>query len=141
MNGRVLIADDNPYVRNLLINIVRNLDLSYDAVCDGQAAWTLIANIHDLYDVLLLDIKMPYFDGTELLDVANKVVDKGSVLIITGDVLDDNELNEARNKTINMHKCVHSFHSKPFENKDIENAIKEIILNKPQKRNVYCPEK
>lgn len=140
--NRVLIADDNPDIRTLLINIIKELDLSYDAVCDGQAAWTLIANIHDMYDIVLLDIRMPYFNGTELLDVANKVLPKKTVLVITGDVLDDDELNEARKLTINMHECVHSFHAKPFKNEDILEAVKDIISSKTQeKKEVFRPSK
>ncbi|MCA0400087.1 MAG: response regulator [Proteobacteria bacterium] len=59
----VLVADDNPVNREVVIETLRRFDLSCDTVADGRAA--LAAVKAKSYDLVLMDGSMPEMDGFE----------------------------------------------------------------------------
>jgi len=63
---RVLVADDDPSIRQLLCTIVRREHLDVDCVSDGQEAIDRLRE-HD-YTVILLDLMMPRVDGFQLIE-------------------------------------------------------------------------
>ena len=70
---RILIADDNEAMRQILI---RKLSWEYDvitAVSDGGAALTEVVRLHP--DLALLDISMPVLNGIE---VARRIREAGN---------------------------------------------------------------
>jgi DNA-binding response OmpR family regulator len=62
---RVLLADDDPVLREFASVYLSTPSATIDAVGDGAAAWARLQQQH--YDVLLLDIEMPQLDGYALL--------------------------------------------------------------------------
>lgn len=65
---KVLIADDDPVSRALMIEILRSAQAGYDIISveDGHQAWnTLEANLDT--KLAILDLQMPGLDGFELL--------------------------------------------------------------------------
>ena len=69
VQGRALLAEDNPVNRKVAVLMLGRLGWTVDAACDGREALDLLGR--DTYDVLLLDIQMPEVDG---LEVARRVV-------------------------------------------------------------------
>ena len=63
---RVLVADDDQSIRQLLCTIVRRERLEVDCVSDGQEAIDRLRE-HD-YSVILLDLMMPRVDGFAVID-------------------------------------------------------------------------
>jgi CheY-like chemotaxis protein len=63
---RVLVADDDESIRQLLCTIVRRERLEVDCVSDGQEAIDHLRE-HD-YSVILLDLMMPRVDGFQVID-------------------------------------------------------------------------
>ena len=63
---RVLVADDDQSIRQLLCTIVRRERLEVDCVSDGQEAIDHLRE-HD-YSVILLDLMMPRVDGFAVID-------------------------------------------------------------------------
>ena len=63
--AHVLVADDDPSIRQLLCTVVRRERLDVDCVADGQEAIDRLRE-HD-YSVILLDLMMPRVDGAEFL--------------------------------------------------------------------------
>src|ERR1043166_1937564 len=82
-NPRILIADDDASIRQLLTTIVRRERLTVDAATDGEDA------IHKLqeheFSVILLDLMMPHVDGFGVIDYLRKHPPsmKPVVLVIT----------------------------------------------------------
>ncbi len=81
---RVLIAEDNPGVRETLAHLVRGLGYEAVAVSDGEAALAAMAKAPP--DLLLSDIAMPGLSGLEVCrrlkaDPATRLI---PVILITG---------------------------------------------------------
>lgn len=66
MGHTILIADDAEFMRDILRQIIEDMDWSVAAeAADGQEAITLYRKMRP--DLVLLDITMPRMDGTEAL--------------------------------------------------------------------------
>jgi len=60
-NNLVLVADDNPVNREVIIETLRRFDLPCDTVIDGRAAFEAVKAKH--YDLVFMDGSMPEMDG------------------------------------------------------------------------------
>lgn len=65
--GRVLIIDDEPFVRTVAEQIFRTLGLTPTLARDGVEAIELLRASPDAFAVVLLDLTMPRMDGEETL--------------------------------------------------------------------------
>jgi len=70
-NHKILIAEDIAYNRNLMVNIMENMGyVNIDNVSNGEEAIDKIkykAEANDMYDILILDIKMPIKSGIDVI--------------------------------------------------------------------------
>ena len=83
MDGRILIADDDASIRQLLSTIVRRERLTVDSAADGEEAIKKLSE-HE-YAVILLDLMMPHVDGFAVIDYLRDHPQKNKpvVLVIT----------------------------------------------------------
>lgn len=65
MKKKILIVDDDLYVRELYQEICQNAGLEVDTAVDGEDAGEKIKSSR--YDLILLDIMMPRVDGLTFL--------------------------------------------------------------------------
>ena len=61
---RALVIDDDDHIRELLRTILEWRGFAVDVMCDGIGA----VDLTQPYDVILLDLQMPVFDGERLTD-------------------------------------------------------------------------
>lgn len=80
---RILIADDDASIRQLLTTIVKRERLNADAASDGEEAIQKLQQ-HE-YSVILLDLMMPHVNGFEVIDYLREHPQqrKPVVLVIT----------------------------------------------------------
>ncbi|MBU2650756.1 MAG: sigma-54 dependent transcriptional regulator [Bacteroidetes bacterium] len=64
--SRILVVDDEPSIRNTLRDILEYEKYEVDDAADGKEALEKVGA--GVFDVILLDIKMPRMDGLEVLD-------------------------------------------------------------------------
>jgi signal transduction histidine kinase len=64
MRARVLVCEDNPMNRKVLVAMLGKLGHEPVMVEDGLAAWELLAK--ETFDVVVTDVEMPGLDGIEL---------------------------------------------------------------------------
>ncbi|MEI7769388.1 MAG: ATP-binding protein [Chloroflexales bacterium] len=85
----VLVVDDDPHVRPVLVRLLRRHGLRVTNVGDGYTALAAIERVRP--DVVLLDVKMPGIDGTEVLRriKQNPATVATRVIILTANDLGD----------------------------------------------------
>jgi DNA-binding response OmpR family regulator len=61
---RVLVADDDPVVRLLIVSVLAEFDAEIEVAADGGEAWSLFEEWRP--DLIILDVDMPIVDGIEV---------------------------------------------------------------------------
>ena len=82
MPRRILIVDDDKELCEELSEILKDAGFSADYIFDPLAGKVLLQN--NVYDVLLLDIKMPRLNGFEFLKEIRDHVGRLKVFVISG---------------------------------------------------------
>ncbi|MGB8647199.1 MAG: response regulator transcription factor [Anaerolineae bacterium] len=80
--GRILVVDDEPNIRAAL---VRALNLSHyetSEAASGAQALALLTTAH--FDLMILDLRMPGMDGTEVMAQAHTIAPQLLILVLTG---------------------------------------------------------
>ncbi len=80
----ILVVDDDPDVRELLVEYFRELEFKVASASDGRAAITAVERDPQRYWLVMTDIVMPGADGIEVLQAAKKAAPHVPVVIITG---------------------------------------------------------
>lgn len=110
--SKILVADDDPMVRNTVSKILEMFGHAVETVNDGSE---VIKIIDESFDVIILDINMPGMDGFVTIDELNKRGHQIPVLFLTGAGSMDYAV-----KAINL--GVYDFLTKPIEDLDIFNV-------------------
>lgn len=77
---KILVVDDERYIRNSLGEILTDEGYDVDTAEDGAVAIEMLGKEH--YDVVFCDIKMPGKDGGEVLDyVSSEGIDSAMVMV------------------------------------------------------------
>ena len=79
--SKILIADDDPYVREAVHKILEIFGYDVLAVSNGQEAIDIVDNS---FSTIILDINMPVMDGFQALEELNKLGLDIPVLFLTG---------------------------------------------------------
>jgi len=79
---RVLVADDEKNLRELLVRELTRKGHAVDGVPDGQAALDRLTE--EIPDVLLLDMKMPRVEGIGVLRALGEYPEAPQVIVMTG---------------------------------------------------------
>lgn len=79
---RVLVVDDEDDFRETLVNRLQKRNLDVTGAESGEKALELIAKY--LYDVIILDVKMPGIDGIETLREIKNMKPLIEVIMLTG---------------------------------------------------------
>jgi two-component system, cell cycle sensor histidine kinase and response regulator CckA len=86
---KVLVVDDEPGIRALLVRILEREGHAVATASEGQAALDLLASAEESgpFDVVLSDLRMPGLSGPELLErlVARGKAEEKRLLFMTGD--------------------------------------------------------
>lgn len=118
---RILIADDEDYVRELLAKNIRNSSLLVDVVAvarDGREALKLA--LEEKPDIVVTDIAMPFMSGLELIAEMQKSGIYSKNVVISG----YDEFDYAR-QAISL--GVKDYLLKPFLPKELTNVIEKLL--------------
>lgn len=86
MTVRVLVADDDPASAELLTYFLESRGFTVVTAPDGNQAVEMGSSGH--FDVVILDVHMPLYDGLEVLELLRKrhVLHPVKVIALTGDL-------------------------------------------------------
>ncbi|MCD6219732.1 response regulator [Candidatus Calescamantes bacterium] len=121
--GKILIVDDELGVRESLKFILKE---KYDIFAFDSGKEAISSFSPGLYDVALLDIKMPEMTGIELLKRLKNIDPEIIVIMITG-----HGTLETAQAAINLGAS--GYISKPFDRHDLERMIEENIQKKKKR--------
>ena len=116
--NRILIAEDDNILRNMLIDFLTHFDYDVTGAEDGSIAWGLW-NAGE-YDILVTDINMPNMNGIELLKNIKGANPDFPIIIITGVHLESAEMNASD-------YGAEGFLIKPFRMKELVQTIDNIL--------------
>ena len=88
MNKRVLIVDDEPDLTLSLKMTLEENGLKVDSFTDPLSALENYKEEAGMYDLLILDMKMPQMNGFELYRQIRKIDDKVKVCFLTAGEMD-----------------------------------------------------
>ena len=80
--GRVLVVDDEPAVRDLLVPLLEDEGFTVDTAARGDDALRLLGA--RLYDLVLLDVRLPGPDGLSVLAAGRALQADAAFLLMTG---------------------------------------------------------
>ncbi|MGN6367127.1 MAG: response regulator [Phycisphaerae bacterium] len=86
---RILVADDEPNIRQTIADLLARFGCLVDTASDGAEAFALISS-QARYDLVLSDIKMPHKNGYEIFSAVQKLGHKAPVILMTGFGYDPN---------------------------------------------------
>ncbi len=115
----VLVADDEPDVRQFVESALNNAGYAVTAVGDGNAA--LLELSKRKYHLLLTDIVMPELDGIALSLKAAKDYPDMKILMMSG-------YANQRQRAHNLDFLAHEVISKPFSLDEITNRVRDTLL-------------
>ena len=118
---RVLVADDDPAIRQLLCTLIKRQKIAADCVGDGAEAIELLSQHR--YAVILLDLMMPKVDGFAVIDYLSKHSDRESkpiVFVVTA-------YADQRFKEVDSSIVAGILH-KPFDVADIGGLIRQCVF-------------
>lgn len=124
LSGRVLVAEDNEFMRLLLFTLLERAGCDYSAVMDGLEAVKLCR--YQRFDIILMDVHMPVISGL----AAIKAIRRDSrntdtpIVMLTADILQQEE-------TALFEAGADELMFKPFD-EDKLLALLTRLLRKPQ---------
>ncbi len=119
--GRILIADDEPGVRESLAEVFREEGYEVAQAPDGKAAMALLEQ--NDFDVVISDLKMPGADGLEVLQRARELAPQILVLIMTAHATVDSAVAALR-------RGAHDYFLKPVIFDDALHKVESLLRHR-----------
>ncbi len=114
----ILVADDEPSVREFVERALNYAGFAVTAVGDGNAALTALAR--QPYDLMLTDIVMPDLDGIALALKVSKDYPDMKILMMTG-------YSNQKERAHNLDFLAHEVIVKPFTLEEITRRVKAVL--------------
>jgi two-component system response regulator (stage 0 sporulation protein F) len=118
--GRILVVDDSPIIREMLVEILTDSGFSVDTAEDGEKGAAMALN--NPYVVILCDVHMPRQNGLET--VREIITGKPTAKIIMTDSFPDKLAQSARAEGALC--CL----QKPFDVKELRHLIDCILAGR-----------
>ncbi|HSY18842.1 MAG TPA: response regulator transcription factor [Candidatus Acidoferrales bacterium] len=122
---RILLAEDEKKVADIIVRGLKAERFAVDICPDGQAAWET-AEAYD-YDLIILDLMLPKLSGTEVLEKIRRKNQHVPILILTArDAMAD--------KVKNFEAGADDYLTKPFAFAELLVRIKALLRRGPVNR-------
>ena len=124
---RILVIDDEHFIRDLLNDFFTKCDYSVVSAHDGKSG--IAQSRNGRFDAALVDLKMPEQNGTDVL-AELRLIDPGlPVIIMTGYPTVDVSIEALR-------RGAHDFIVKPFRLQDLKERLDRAIRSRSVSRDI-----
>lgn len=124
--ARVLVVDDDPAIRALVIEFLQDEGYKTQAASSGRDVLSCLETAGELPDVMLLDLMMPEVDGYEVLEsLRRNLLQEFPVLIVSAQRPDPAILQALDSE-------LRDFISKPFELEELLIRLRRLMQRSPR---------
>ena len=120
-NNRILVVDDEPDLTQVSTLALEYHGFKVDSFNDPQEALSKFES--GLYDLVILDIKMPKMDGFELYHEIKKKDKNAKVCFLTASELYYEEFRKKEYYALDRNMFIR----KPIENEELVKEVKKLI--------------
>lgn len=121
---KILLIDDDQYIRNSLLFYFKKKALLFTALETAEEALELLAT--EKYDIVICDYKLPSMDGLDFLFKLYELQPEALRIFITAYANDEVAIRAGG-------IGIDDFIEKPFTTRDIEDSLKRLLeLNAPE---------
>jgi DNA-binding NtrC family response regulator len=121
MNSRILIADSDREIRENLTSVLTQKGFICTMVSDGEETVKQIKE--DNYDILIVDIKLPKWDGLQVLEKVGKISPRTMTMLITASATVETAINALRSGAVD-------YLIKPLDYNDV--VVRVVKMRKMQ---------
>jgi two-component system cell cycle response regulator CpdR len=121
--ARILIAEDDDAIRDLVVRALGEDGHDLTAAADGAAALDALNRRNGKFDLLLTDVKMPIMDGIALALAAGRHHPDVAIMLMTG-------YADQRERAHELDALVHDVIAKPFSVDQIKGAVREALVTR-----------
>lgn len=114
---RLLLAEDEKSLSNVLVTILKHNNYTVDAVFNGQDALDYLET--GVYDAVILDVMMPKLDGFSVLKTIREKGNKVPVLMLTAK-------SDVDDKVTGLDNGADDYLTKPFVTKELLARLRSI---------------
>ena len=125
MNRRVLVVDDEPFVQEMLAEVLEGRGL--DIVCAAGADEALEAYQHAPFEVVIADVHLGGRSGIDLIDEILELDKEATVVVLTGDP-------SSKTATRALERGAYDYLVKPFATPDVIGAAVERAVERGRLR-------
>ncbi len=118
MPRKILVVEDDPDFRKLLMNLLVDAGFFVEGAEDGHGAMNILIH-NSRIAAVLSDVSMPNMDGIQLLEQVGTKFPKVPVVLMSGGVFDC-ETNKKLGSAVR-------FFEKPFEMEELFEALRDVI--------------
>ena len=119
--ARILIAEDEESIRNLVTRALRQDGHEVSIASDGAEALDLLTREKGAFELLLTDIRMPVMDGIALALAAARDYPELTILLMTG-------YADQRERAHGLDALIHDVLTKPFTFATMRSAVNGALL-------------
>lgn len=123
MTPRILVIEDDPDIRELVILNLRDLNLDVDAAEDGEAGYQ--AALANKYDLIVLDLMLPGLNGLEVCRQLRNSADFTPILMLTA-------LNSETDRVVGLEMGADDYLVKPFSVRELQARVKALLRRMEQ---------
>lgn len=120
LHPMILVVEDDPANRELVVRLLSSRDYVVESVTDGEAALAAVTDAR--FDLILLDVRLPGVDG---FDVCRAIKGRAAtrltpVVLVTG-------LHDRQHKISGIEAGADGFLSKPFDEEELTARVASLV--------------
>ncbi|MFN0084050.1 MAG: sigma-54-dependent transcriptional regulator [Blastocatellia bacterium] len=120
MNERILVAEDNEAMRDLLQEVLEDAGYTTIVAADGRQAIAHIERLGQMIDLVITDVRMPGLTGDGLLAAVREKRGETPVIVITA-------FGSVEQAVAMVKAGAYQYLTKPFKNADLLGIVEEAL--------------